>query len=369
MLHNLKKHISNHLGPKIRDKVIVFESDDWGMIRTSSKKALDNLGDFYPLHQCGYSSNDSLERDKDITGLLEILNANKSEASENQTPKITLNFVMFNPDFQRIRESQFNHYYRESFLTTYQNYNTQNNTFKLIQQGIQEGIFTTQFHATEHININNWMHSLKMGNIDTLKAFDYGMANLHSIESSNCQKEYLDAFGFRKVESIESLTDTFKKGIDEFKCVFGYDSKSFIAPCYFWDDTLETLAINNGVKVFQGSTVQKIPTEIGFIKKRHYMGEKGHQKQTYFIRNCQFERIDNPNIDWVERCLADISIAFQHKKPAVVSTHRVNYMGRLIESNRTTGLDQLDRLLKSINRKWPDVQYLGTAELFEKYYA
>ena len=138
-----------------------------------------------------------------------------------------------------------------------------------------------------------------------------------------------------------------------------------IAPCYLWDDRLEQAAIQNGIKAFQGGTVQKVPVENGFEKRRHYMGQKGKEAQCYFIRICQFERVDSPAKDWVDSCLKDIEIAFRFKKPAIISSHRVNYNGRLNEANRTKGLKQLDRLLKAINKKWPDVQYLSTPELLD----
>ncbi len=359
----------NFFGAKIPHKTIVFESDDWGMIRTSSLDAFQTLDERFPLSQCVYSSNDALERDSDVNGLIEVLDSNRSQASENSSPKFTLNYVMFNPDFGRIEKFGFQKYYRESCLTTYANYGASDNVLDLVKHGATNGFFMPQFHATEHININNWMLSLQQGDESTLNAFQHSMANLHRESQSNCPKEHLDAFGYRDNESTEALEETVLIGLNAFKEVFGFTSKTMIAPCYLWDSRLEKAAMHDGIKAFQGGTVQKIPTANGFEKRRHYMGQRGKQGQRYFIRNCQFERVDNPLKDWVNSCLRDIEMAFRFKKPAIISTHRVNYMGRLNENNRSEGLKQLDLLLKEINKKWPDVEYLSTPELLEKYYS
>jgi hypothetical protein len=356
------------MGLSVNKKIVVLESDDWGMIRTSSNKALEKLSQKYPLQSCNYSKNDSLEREEDVQGLLDVLTNNQSKSDENAMPIFTLNYVTHNPNFREINKSQFQQYFRESNLETYAKYERSSGVPKLIQTGITNRMVLPQYHATEHININNWLLDLQNGGRATLEAFNYEMANLHKEQQSNCSKEYLDAFGFRTEEKAEPLENTLKAGLSHFEKLFGFKSQSIIAPCYLWDDRMESVALEHGVKAFQGGTVQKIPLKEGFKKKRHYMGQKGASGQRYFIRNCQFERVDDPQKDWVDSCLKDIETAFRFKKPAIISTHRVNYMGRLNEGNRTKGLKQLDLLLKEINKRWPEVQYLSTPDLLNKYY-
>ena len=367
-IEGIKRNLVNILGWRTNRKIVVFESDDWGMIRTSSISAFNELKNDYPLEKCAYSSNDALERDVDILGLLEIFNNNKSSAYQNNTPKLTLNYVMFNPDFDKISNGGFNNYHRESLNNTYSKYLQSDNVLKIVQEGILNEVFIPQFHSTEHVNINNWMLALRNGDPDTLKAFHFDMANLHKQNHSNCQKEYLDAFGYRQTKCFESLDKTVAVGLNEFNRVFAFQAKTMISPCYIWDDDLESAAMDNGIIAFQGSTVQKVPIKEGFKKRRHFMGQKGRNGQRYFIRNCHFERVNNPNKDWVDSCLADIETAFTYNKPAIISTHRVNYIGRLKESNRTLGLKELDLLLKEINKRWPDMEYLSTSELLDKYY-
>jgi len=67
----------------------------------------------------------------------------------------------------------------------------------------------------------------------------------------------------------------------------------------------------------------------------------------------------------VDSCLYDISTAFRWHKPAVVSSHRVNYIGALYKHNRENGLTQLGVLLKRIMKAWPGTEFVTSAELGE----
>jgi hypothetical protein len=79
-------------------------------------------------------------------------------------------------------------------------------------------------------------------------------------------------------------------------------------------------------------------------------------------RNCIFEPSEEGK-DWVDSCIRDIKIAFRMRKPAVISTHRVNYIGALEENNRARGLKQLDELLGAVTKRWPDVEFITSDQL------
>ena len=81
------------------------------------------------------------------------------------------------------------------------------------------------------------------------------------------------------------------------------------------------------------------------------------------VRNCEFEPSSNPDVDWVDKCLSDIRMAFQWGKPAVISAHRVNFVGYIDSKNRDRNLRSLERLLTSIVRQWPEVEFLSGVEL------
>ena len=71
----------------------------------------------------------------------------------------------------------------------------------------------------------------------------------------------------------------------------------------------------------------------------------------------------NPRFDWESDCLKRIDLAFKFRKPAVVSTHRLNYMGYLNPKNRSENLMKLKSLLTKIKKYWPEVEFLSSNQL------
>ena len=94
-------------------------------------------------------------------------------------------------------------------------------------------------------------------------------------------------------------------------------------------------------------------------------GGKNRFNQRYFIRNCIFEPLLKPYNNYVESCLKEIEIAFKWNKPANISSHRVNFAGKIDPKVRDSGVKDLKRLLKGIVQRWPDVEFMSSNELGE----
>jgi hypothetical protein len=85
--------------------------------------------------------------------------------------------------------------------------------------------------------------------------------------------------------------------------------------------------------------------------------------QLYLTRNASFEPSSNNSTDPVNSCLHQIEIAFRWGKPAIISSHRVNYIKIIDPENASNGLRKLDLLLSKILLRWPEVEFLTSAEL------
>ena len=95
----------------------------------------------------------------------------------------------------------------------------------------------------------------------------------------------------------------------------------------------------------------------------NWLGKINELGQLIITRNCAFEPSDITKTDWVDACLADIRNAFLWNKPAVVSTHRVNYISGIVEQNGVFGLMELDKLLNRIKKAWPEVEFITSKQL------
>ena len=104
-----------------------------------------------------------------------------------------------------------------------------------------------------------------------------------------------------------------------------------------------------------------------YKKIDYFWGEKYGDKSIFYRRNCKFEPSNHLNPDPVNSCLEEIDLAFKWGKPAVIDSHRVNYIGRIFPENRERSLRLLKTLLVTIVKRWPDVEFMTCKEIYELY--
>lgn len=355
---NLKQTITHNLlnipGWRTDRHIVVFESDDWGAIRMPSRKVYEKLlSEGYRVDKKVYESNDSLAREDDLSALFEVLYKYKDKNGNH--PVITANCVVANPDFERIKASNYQKYYYEPITETIKRYPECENSFALWRQGMASGLFHPQFHGREHLNVAHWMNALQ-NDEDTRHVFDYGIMGLFPKQDDNPNNLFQIALDDRNFR-LQPLTEILSEGLDLFEKIFGYRSTTFIAPCYTWNPVIEKTLFEQGVIGFQGKVYQKVP---GGAPIRHYMGTKNKLGQIYTIRNASFEPTQGCDKN---DCLYRIKCAFRWHKPAVISAHRINFIGAINENNRSKNLLDLDALLSEILKLWPDVEFMTSDQL------
>jgi hypothetical protein len=358
-------NLRNIRGTRIYRKIVVFESDDWGSIRMPSKEVYDKLlREGIPVDRCPYNRVDSLAGRDDLDALFSVLSCFRDHRGNH--PVITANSVMANPDFERIKESGYNTYYYEPFKTTLERYPKLNRVFDMWEQGITDKVFFPQFHGREHVNINLWLNLLQSGHPAFIKAFEHQMwglgTNIVDSRRINIQSSF-DASSYLEIPMQNEILHT---GLKMFKETFGFESKSFIANNYTWSSELNETLLSGGVKYIQGMKFQSLPMfeHKKHVHVRHYTGERNVLNQIYIIRNAVFEpSIYNHSFDCVDRCLNEIAVSFMWKRPAVISLHRLNFVGQIVEENRKNSLILFKELLSKILAYWPDVEFMTTVEL------
>lgn len=369
MLSTFKKNLINIPGARTTKKIVVFESDDWGSIRMPSRGVYDHLQKQNLNPEADpYLKYDSLASTQDMEALFEVLGAVKDK--DNNPTILTANAVMGNPDFEKIKKDNFQNYFWEPFTKTWANYAHCQGVEKAWYEGQQENLIRFQCHGREHLNVDQWMKSLQNNKKILRKAFDLGMISISS-QPTDLRFGYMEGLDYFSSEEQQNKKNILEEALKEFHNYFGFKSKSFIANCYIWDDFIEKVLAHNGVQFIQGISNQ-IKPELGgngehtHAYKRHFMGQKNKFKQRYLIRNAFFEPSLEPGKDWVSDCLKRINIAFRWGKPAIIGSHRLNFIGAIHEENRTKNLALFKSLLKEITKRWPEVEFCSSDNLFEK---
>jgi hypothetical protein len=363
-LSKIKRHISNIPGWRTGRKLLVIESDDWGSIRMPNNEARNRLLKKGVITEGNrYNRYDTLATIDDLNSLFGVLKKYK-DCKENSAV-FTPVTITGNPDFEGVEKNEFQQYFCEPFTDTLQRYySNHEEIYSLWKEGIDAGIFCPQFHGREHLNVAEWLRLLQKDDEVTRTAFQEGCWGFDLSKSKYSRINSLQAaFDLYDMSEIANQAETIEEGLNMFETLFGYRATFFVPPNGPFNNSLEKTAAECGIRYMSKAKRQTEP--LGEGKTRtvyHKPGSRNEHGQIILTRNCIFEPSEEGK-DWVDSCISDIKIAFRMRKPAVISTHRVNYIGALDESNRKRGLLQLDLLLKKIVKEWPEVEFITSEQL------
>ena len=244
------KNLSHVPGWRTKEKLIVFESDDWGSIRMPSKEIFNNLQqngiDLLSDEGSLYNINDSLATAEDLASLFDVLTSVKDGAGRPAV--FTPEAVVANPDFDRIRRSEFNTYYFEPFTETLKRYPDCEASFGLWQEGIRNRLFVPQFHGREHLNVKAWMRALQQGHPKVHRAFDNRMWGISTAEDPMIGLELQAAFDFNDPGDLSYHKEVLKTGLGLFEELFGYRATYFVPPNGVIASGLDKTLADNGIK-------------------------------------------------------------------------------------------------------------------------
>lgn len=342
--------------------IIVFESDDWGSIRMPSLEALQRLKSkgYNFADGIGYDRFDTLETADDLEALKDVLVS--VHDSLGNPAKITMNFAVANPDFDKIKASGFESYYYEPFTDTLRRQQGNENALDSLRDGIRKGVFQPQFHGREHLNAQMWMDMLRKGDNATIDSFNENLFSMVVDQRTDIRQHVMAAYNISKESEYEFLLKSISDGLDIFERIFGFKSKSMIAPCYTWDSEIERFASSCGIEYLQGSRVQRHSSfalsEGESIDFRH-TGEKNNFGQIYTVRNCSFEPSEDSKKD-SNFCLLQVRNAFKRGHAAIISAHRQNFIGGLDARNRENNLKDFRILLANVVKEFPDVRFMSS---------
>lgn len=364
-IRTLRKSYANFRGWSTTRKLILFESDDWGSVRIKDKNAYSALQKKgIDLSVSRYTKYDRLETEEDLDALFSILS--KFIDKNGNKPVFTANYLVANPDFEKIKADNFSKYHYLNLDESYERYSGGRDAmFTMIREGIANKIFTPQFHGREHLHPTRWLKCLSVSKNEK-QSFEFEC--IPGVPFSKNKAEYIpymSAFDFADANEREMTQESAESGLKLFEQIFGFKSKSFMpSQSVMGDDLFETLRLNGVSLSKAGARIP--PTMINPDKKvKHDYWGYNDKYNIYFSRaNANFEP-NKDRSDWVKSCMSDVELAFRFRKPAVISTHRVNYIGTMDEKNRTKSLELLDQLLSKLIDKYKNLEFIDSATLLK----
>lgn len=359
----LAKNYINARGWSTDQKLLLIESDDWGAIRMPSREVYDELlSQGIQVDKNSFDKHDALESSTDLESLFEVLN--KFLDKNGNHPVITAYSVVANPNFDKIEKNGKTNYELESVLDTYLKYPQNGDVMSAIKKGIDAKIYIPQFHGREHIHVKRWMEAINSTSEKEQIAFSKRAVISSEFKNSKniYPHDYFKGFDFYSDSEKSTIENIHREGLRMFKEIYQMPSLSFMAQGNVFEDHILKDLADMGVRLISGQ--QLVPNGFNNYKVvNKYWGATNVYQQVIWRRNCLFEPGRSQDFDWVNKCLKDIKIAFRWGKPAVISTHRQNFIGSIFEDNRVQSLEKLSRLLSSILKIWPDVKFVSTHDL------
>ena len=358
-MKQLIKKLANLPAKKTDRKLIVLLSDDWGSVRIKS------VEDQKQLIKKGYSINnrfdqfDTLESNADMEGLFEVLL--KYNDHKGNHPVITAVANVGNPDFDRIRGSNFQNFYFETVEQTYQRYPDSDKVLELVRQGIKQNIFVPQSHGREHVQANWWLQELQNEESFARKVFDneFFFLGPQFLTNPKRGRGIGASFDVWDQKDVDLTTEIAQSSLSIFNDLYGYHSKVFTPPAMFYNTDLEITLVEEGIEWLDVCRFFKVPLVGGGERHQfNYLGRKKKSGLKILVRNCVFESNMSENDNGVAKCMHDIAQAFEAKQPALISNHRASFVGGIDSGNRERGLRAIDMLFKDILKKWPDAEFI-----------
>lgn len=364
MKQTIANYIKNISGWKTNRKLVVFSVDDYGNVRLGSKAALENLqNDNIPFNS-HFDRLDTLETRDDLESLYTVLS---SVQDKHGNPAVFTPYALScNIDFEAMSNNGYSEYVYELLPKTYEKLSSKeskayNGTWELWKEGIDKGLMKPQFHGREHFNLNVFNDLLKKHSENLIKVLKQD-SYVSIPEHRDYKNGWTAAYSFNEKIETEHFLDNVEDGLKRFKEVYGYDSMVFTPPAQQFPLHLEPGLSGLGVKYIDRPRSLKRHLGNGkYQMEKHKLG--GGEDILELVRNVVFEPTTSHRSNWVDFAFKQVEAAFRMKKPANISSHRVNFCGYIDENNRKVGLTALKQLLDKIVTRWPEVEFISADQL------
>ena len=365
VLDNLK----NLRGWRTPRKLVAFAVDDYANVRVDSREALERLNGAGLDLSSPFDHLDTVETRQDLEALFEVLDSVRDARGR---PAIFTAYAMSaNPDFGRILENGEKYYY-ETVSETFSRLSSEqaaayDGAWALWQEGMAKDLIQPQFHGREHLNVDLFEHKLNQRSPDVMA--NLGNKSLAGITDDPAMPGvgFTHAFGLHDRSQLDRHRAILRNGLELFEKVWGFRSITFTPPAQKLHPSLFVVAEEGGVVSIDKPL--RCVRAMGDGTQRREINRSGRQRgqdHVTVVRNVVFEPNKDMGFESVQRAMQQISAAFRWRKPAIVSSHRVNYCGHIDESNRKRALDQLGVLLRRITQRWPDVEFISVDQLVEQ---
>ena len=377
MMRRWLQYAKNYPGWSSKNRYLVISCDDFGAVRLANTAARDQLiAKGLPMDLYHFDQFDALENAADLEMLANTLTS--VQDSRGKSAVITGFGVAANIDFAGMKAADYQVFKNEPVDVTFKRLGMED-AWKKLQQMQEQGLLAMEFHGREHVHVKWLMQRLNEKHPHVMANME--LESLAGLENAGTKHiDYTAAFAYDSQDEFAELAQIFVEGIAQFEQVWGNKPVHFTPPVMKYSRALDSVLVASGIQY-----LDRVFRDIEFtgdadkVKKHwHWHNQKLAVKNLApamwqvpsktgclraMVRNCFFEPMFNPQWDWVNHTLAQIDAAFAMGKPANIAMHRVTFAGSIDPEVRERGNKDLLALLQQVKHRWPEVQFVSTAEL------
>jgi len=359
------KHL---LGCQTPHRLVILNVDDYATIRLASRQAREKLQKRIPDFGGQMDTFDALETRADLDALFEVLRSVRG--ADGIPPAFTAYALSANPDFNALRNE--GRYAPEALPDTFARLSADQpdayeGAWSLWREGMAEGLIHPQFHGREHVSVPLIEAKLVRGDDDLNANIEVeSTAGLKAIPEMP-GVGFTHSFGLHDKSLLPQHREILADGLARFEAVYGFASRTFTPPAQQLYPSLDAYVHELGVEAIDKSFFYQRP--VGNGRRRpsiNFLRPPTQKRAGTIVRTLSFEPTSGTKSDPVGHALAQIDTAFRWRKPAIISSHRVNYAGHIDPKNRQQGLGALAELLQAIIKRWPDVRFITADALLDE---
>jgi hypothetical protein len=341
--------------PMLKYPVVIIESDDWGpgpaeqagrLVEISAM--LSRYGNPLQAAECPLLGQGGVARSAGVV-------------RSGRCPVMTIGVVLGAPDAAAIQQGDFEHYQRVTLADS-----RYRELLTVFQNGVRQGVFALQLHGMEHLwpptfmrlaqqngEVRRWLEQGDHAETETLPP----AVQSRWIDGSTLPSQPLDA---------TAIATAVREEVTTFREIFGQPPTVAVPPTFIWNRIVERAWAAAGIewvmtpgRRYTGRNAQGQPAS---VDRQMLNGESGDGGARYLVRDIYFEPILGHR---AEQALTEIRRRWRLGRPALLEMHRSNFLSE--GSVHQHSLQELERLLDSVLREWPQVRFMSTEELGQAY--
>ncbi|MFW6058819.1 MAG: hypothetical protein ACODAQ_01475 [Phycisphaeraceae bacterium] len=349
-----------------RHPALVIESDDWGACE-SARHAADASALRRKLEPLGFPIDrlhNTLESPADLDALYNVL---ASVTGRDGQPAVMTGFVCLgNPDYDAIRAADFRAYHDIGLDEGVPIGWERGDIVGAMRRGMHRGVFVPEFHAgLHHTSPTLWLELLRCGSVEGRIArilFDHG-----------CYAQPAHLPEYHRM-SARQQRDWVQRALDRFRRAFGVSPAAAVTSDatpvteVVWSLAgMEVFCLKNA-RLHDGSVVIYDTKPWNAQDARCPMGGSNPElEMVYLSRNVHADGAAFRNApDEAAPLVAAIHACWRRDEPAVMNTHRNNYVS-LDAQRAQAGRRMLGDVLERLVTEAPNVCFLTTHELAQLY--